>query len=138
MKVAVKNNSPAKQGVSTDNGTVWIRPGGTKTIEVESTAQIDRLPFLEIAQVSDDGVPVGDLPAPPKSLLDKAKGKGKPVIPTLDEVLSAEVVDDRPPATMKQTKPELLKIAKAEKVEVETDDNKSELVRKINAAREAA
>lgn len=124
MRVQVKNNSPASQGVSTLAGVVWIKPGASKTIDVEDTAQLDRLPFLEL-QYSGDGVPIGDLPAPPASLL--AKVKGKPAI--LD-------VDDLPPATMKQTKPELVAIAKKEGVEFETDDNKADLVRKINAARQ--
>lgn len=71
MHVAVKNNSPALQGVSTKAGTKWIKPGATMTIEVEDTRPLERLPFLEVTY-SEDGVPIGDLPPPPKSLLAKA------------------------------------------------------------------
>lgn len=71
MRVAVKNNSPAMQGVATLTGTKWIKPGATVTIDVEDTRPLERLPFLEI-QFSEAGVPIGDLPPPPASLLEKA------------------------------------------------------------------
>jgi hypothetical protein len=134
MRVAVTNNSKAPQGVSTLDGTRWIKPGAKLTISVEDTKQLERLPFLAI-EYSDAGVPVGDLPAPPKSLLDKAKpAKRLTGDEELDEELDA-ALDARPAATMALKKDELLAIAKQEGVKVETDDNKADLVRKINAAR---
>lgn len=124
MFVAVKNKSPALQGVDTLNGTVWLKPGSTRTIEVEDTLQIERLPFLEFT-VSKDGVPVGDLPPPSAKLVDKA----------LKAMTGA---GELPEVSMKLTKPALIAIAKKERVEFETDDNKADLIRKITAAREAA
>lgn len=115
MRVAVKNNSPAMQGVATLTGTKWIKPGATVTIDVEDTRPLERLPFLEI-QFSEAGVPIGDLPPPPASLVAKAKG-------------------DRPEVSMDLLKKDLLAIAKAENVDVESDDNKADLIRKIEAAR---
>lgn len=136
MRVAVTNNSPASQGVSTLEGTVWIKPGAKRTIEVEDTSNLERLPFLEI-EFSAGGVPVGDLPAPPKSLLEKAKAPAKELAEddTLAEDLEA-ALDAKPAVSMAMKKPQLLKIARDEGVEIETDDNKADLVAKINAARQ--
>lgn len=110
MFVTVKNNSPAMQGVHTLDGVVWIPSGAKKTIEVADTRQLERLPFLDVGYTGA-GVPLGDLPAPPPSLV-------------------AKVVC---PATMAMTKKQLFALAEERGVEVESDDNKSELVRKINA-----
>lgn len=41
---------------------------------------------------------------------------------------------DRPEASMAMTKPDLVAMAKARQVQIETDDNKTEIVRKINGA----
>jgi hypothetical protein len=112
MFVTVKNNSPAMQGVHTLQGVVWIPSGAKKTIEVADTRQLERLPFLDVGY-TDAGVPLGDLPAPPPSLVAK--------------VTAAD------PATMAMTKKQLFALAEERGVEVESDDNKAELVRKINA-----
>lgn len=134
MRVAVTNKSPANQGVSTLEGTVWIKPGASRTIEVEDTSNLERLPFLEV-EYSADGVPVGDLAPPPKSLLDKARpAKDLAADGELAEDLEA-ALDARPAVSMALKKGELLKIARAEKIEVETDDNKADLIAKITAAR---
>ncbi len=82
MRVAVKNNSPAQQGVATLTGTKWIKPGATVTIDVEDTRPLERLPFLEI-QFSEAGVPIGDLAPPPASLVAKVKASPAPK-PQLD------------------------------------------------------
>lgn len=116
MRVAVKNNSPAMQGVATLTGTKWIKPGATVTIDVEDTRPLERLPFLKI-QFSEAGVPIGDLPPPPASLVAKAKKAARPEV------------------SMDLLKKDLLAIAKAENVDVETDDNKADLIRKIEAGR---
>lgn len=58
-------------------------------------------------------------------------------VPEMPAKLRAKVEqnDEKPAANMSLTKDELLAIAKDEHVDIETDDNKADLVRKINAAR---
>ncbi len=48
---------------------------------------------------------------------------------------AAPVNEDEPPALSSMTKAELLAAANADGVEVESDDNKADLVRKIEKAR---
>jgi hypothetical protein len=110
--------------------------GGYVTIDAGQTAEVARHLVMKLppglVEVDEDGEVAEPVPEIPADVADLAKGET--VIPSLDEVLSAEVVE-APEVSMALTKAELVKIAKAEKVGFETDDNKADLVRKINAAR---
>lgn len=109
--------------------------GGYVTVDAGQTVDVARHLVKKLppglVEVSEDGEVAEPMPEIPADVA--ALAKGEPVIPT-DEVLSAEVVDASE-VSMALTKRELLAIAKAESVDVETDDNKADLVRKINAAR---
>lgn len=64
MRVRIKNNSSAKQGVHAKSGLRWIKPGDTLDIDVDDLREIERLPFLEVSWLDgdDEAAPVPPLP----------------------------------------------------------------------------
>lgn len=112
--------------------------GGFVTVDAGQTVEVARHLVRKLppglVEIDEEGEAVALVPEIPSDVA--ALAKGEVAIPSLEEVLSAEVVEpNKPEVSMALTKAELVKIAKAEKVVFETDDNKADLVRKINAAR---
>lgn len=80
MEVEVRNNARAAQGILTAKGRVWIAPGQTRLVEVDSLSRIQSLSFLEVvgeqaaapidlaklsvsklkAMAEDEGIDLGD------------------------------------------------------------------------------
>lgn len=89
-----------------------------RLIEPGATTEVARRLVLSlpegVVEVGEDGEPIV-LPSIPVDVAALAKG------------------DAAEPATMAMTKKQLFALAEERGVEVESDDNKSELVRKINA-----
>lgn len=57
MRVEIKNNSKAAQGVLTRNGRVWIAAGKAREVDVESLSRIEALPFLEVLGEAEEQAP---------------------------------------------------------------------------------
>lgn len=72
---AITNTSKGPRGIWSRGRLVWLKPGETRTFMPDDPAGVQRNRDLD-AEV------VGDLPDPPANL-----------IPSLDEVLSAKVVE---------------------------------------------
>jgi hypothetical protein len=88
MKLRIKNNRQAPYGVEiVGGGYEFIQPGKTKVVDAANPSALYGKDFLEVEAADSE------VTAPPASLKAKAE---KPAILDVEEVLKAEVVEEKP------------------------------------------
>lgn len=134
-KTTFKNTAPGPRGVYGPGGLVMIESGSSVEIDVDAQELKDAKAsgYFEFGGKADDPSAEERMVLGEAGQGDPPKPEGPPVNEGGAPDAEEEAVSDEPLSSLKRA--DLIDIAKAEDVDVETDDNRADLIRKIEKAR---